>query len=343
MISSYYHILIEAFVNTNSYGAWVKHLSKYSITKEVVDAIKNVPQSTYYHPEFSVLKHTYYVCKAVYMEGNLACVKYLEAAFLHDVGKSVYTMIGKNRIWHYKHPQGSYDFAKRRSDYIMDSERTLELILYHMNVGMKFDIEEHLISGSDIARFAYWDKVRSKQLYFEESNFISRWFNKVREQMLFLKQELSTKKIVFLVGVSGSGKTTYIKKHHLEKYVVSPDNLRKIITGDISNQDQNAYVFSCAFHLLKDNINRFGFAIFDATNIHDFYRIMSLRHFNGIRKEAWVFPVSEAKILRERIEKDLEFNDRANVPLEVLTRQIKNFNRGFDSLYNEFNSVKYVG
>lgn len=72
-------------------------------------------------------------------------------------------------------------------------------------------------------------------------------------------------KLYISVGISGSGKSTYLNK--LNVPVVCPDDIRKELTGDISDQSQNPKVWFEAYRRLKEYIARDEDVAFSATNL----------------------------------------------------------------------------
>jgi predicted kinase len=75
-------------------------------------------------------------------------------------------------------------------------------------------------------------------------------------------------KLIILVGISGSGKSTWLKSIDLTDYVViSPDDIRRELTGDVSNQTKNREVFLLVNMRIVSAINDGINVIFDATNV----------------------------------------------------------------------------
>lgn len=74
-------------------------------------------------------------------------------------------------------------------------------------------------------------------------------------------------KIFYLmVGIVGSGKSTYVKalQSSTGATVISPDDIRQELTGDMADQSQNHRIFS---KVVPDRIRAAGFdIIYDATN-----------------------------------------------------------------------------
>lgn len=76
-----------------------------------------------------------------------------------------------------------------------------------------------------------------------------------------------------LIGIPGSGKSTYAKKLQNENTViVCPDDIRLEIFGDIMDQSKGDYIFSIAWERINALLNNGKNVIFDATNYSRRYR-----------------------------------------------------------------------
>lgn len=145
------------------------------------------------------------------------------------------------------------------------------------------------------------------------------------------------KQIYIMVGISGAGKTTWIKNKTSEtnlKFVnISPDIERKRITGDISNQECSAKAFSNCFNQLRiavmdDSVN---LIFWDATNLsvkylNDILRIIKDSNINWTVKVACLEDSRDWELCYNRVETDLKngadrsrtincFNDVSGLPL----------------------------
>ena len=148
--------------------------------------------------------------------------------------------------------------------------------------------------------------------------------------------------LLLFIGISGSGKSYYIKNNILkdfphiqtilDKYeigvydlVVCPDDIRREVTGDVSNINSDAEVWSIARKRVNETIKKYGFCIFDATNIANKSRKNFLKNITYTKKYAVVLKPDVA-LSKERIKKDIEEKvDRSKVPMFVIDRQFNTF------------------
>lgn len=126
---------------------------------------------------------------------------------------------------------------------------------------------------------------------------------------------------IMLVGISGSGKSTYTKK--LNGTIISSDNYREVLLGDVNNQDNNSQIFET---MRKDVINLLENkkdVIYDATNLSRKYRLhllKELKHkFPNERFECHIIVAHPYDCIRRQ-----ELRDR-KVPKEVIYKQIAMF------------------
>lgn len=148
-------------------------------------------------------------------------------------------------------------------------------------------------------------------------------------------------KFIIPIGISGSGKSTWIKSLEGKGYIViSPDEIRKELTGSISNQSRNKDVFSIAFQRAINALNAGKGVIFDATNVTSYNRKQMLDtikknvsvEFDALAK---VFNIAP-EIAKKRIQNDIEAGaDRSNVPPEAVDRQYKNFTTDLNKIESD--------
>lgn len=315
------------------FDEWKEELRRYNFTREVVDALDGVPQGTFYHPEFDTLRHVYDVCRAVSGSGSNLL---LEAAFLHDVGKSTHTNIGKNRIYGFGHADASARFVEAHKERITHFDLTYRIVKHHMDYNnwespkLQHDIP--------LKFFTYADKVKSRELYLTEASKVELFLNRQKERMHYWKQRFSRKKVILLIGSSGSGKSTYIREHYDTRYVVCPDEIRREL-GDINNMSTQSTVWKLTRKRMHDALSKYGITVLDATNVNKWLRIQFMAEFNGCRKEAIFFDTDVEEAIK-RVRADIDNGvDRSNVPENVIRKQFKLLNKGTKSMFNEFNKV----
>lgn len=158
----------------------------------------------------------------------------------------------------------------------------------------------------------------------------------------------STPIIEVLVGLPGSGKSTYGKMK--KDFVIhSSDALREELYGDVGCQDNNTDLFSVLHGRIKDALRNGKNVIFDATNINKKRRTAFLAGLSNIPcyKKCVVFITP--------FETCVEFNSGRDrkVPVDVIKRMYMNwcppdYTEGFDEIgfvYNygdEVNRMKYT-
>lgn len=144
-------------------------------------------------------------------------------------------------------------------------------------------------------------------------------------------------KIILLVGIVASGKTTYINQHFFGKedfVIISPDEIRQELTGNMSDQSKNAEVFQVAGERAEFALKSGKNVVIDATNynIQNRKKWIQIGKFYGAEIEAVILPVS-LEVAKER-------NSKRNrvVPEWVIEKQYTGFqypnkNEGIDTLF----------
>lgn len=151
-----------------------------------------------------------------------------------------------------------------------------------------------------------------------------------------------TKSILFVpIGISGSGKGYYFKNKFLKQFpdiktnlnelgitlsdiIVCPDDIRKEVTGDVSDQTKNPYVWILAKEHTKSNLRNFKMSVLDAVNTDGKNRNSFISNFKA-EKIAIVFK-PDIELSFQRISDDIKNGvDRSNVPLYAIERQFTQF------------------
>jgi len=158
--------------------------------------------------------------------------------------------------------------------------------------------------------------------------------------MKFLEDIKTTKTIpvlVLTVGIPSAGKSTWVKSQKGFE-IICPDEIRKELTGNISDQSQNAKVWQIATQRVIEALKNGKNVILDATNTTTKGRTQFLEKIPKeiiYQKQAIVFHVSPEDA-KKRIKKDLEDKkDRSNVPDEVINRMYKQFKQDVGNLEKE--------
>ena len=137
-------------------------------------------------------------------------------------------------------------------------------------------------------------------------------------------KEFNTPELITLTGIAGSGKSTWIKNNKpkwKKTVVISTDELRKKLTGDISNQKVNPEVYKLAKVLIINNLKKGKNVVLDSTNVDTERRIPFIKDMEkevDFKKTALIFYVSRDEA-KKRIKNDIENNvDRPNVPEKAI-------------------------
>lgn len=143
--------------------------------------------------------------------------------------------------------------------------------------------------------------------------------------------------IIVPIGISGSGKSTYVnelrEKLGDKLVVISPDEIRVELSGDINDQSKNAKVFEIAKERIIKAIKEGKVVYFDATNVDTvlrnkyFAKIYNELADQGINIDLY-YKVFEANIDEsdKRIRKQIEKGEnRANITRDILEKQYNKY------------------
>lgn len=130
------------------------------------------------------------------------------------------------------------------------------------------------------------------------------------------------------IGISGSGKTTYGNK--LNVSVVCPDDIRKEITGNISDQSNNSKVFSIYEKRLSNLAHKNKDAFASMTHLKYSYIKNTINAYDSEEPFKVVFILFEDSLdwkkCYERVKNDLKGGiDRSNVPEDVIRNQSERY------------------
>jgi len=152
-----------------------------------------------------------------------------------------------------------------------------------------------------------------------------------------MKLEIPDFSMVALVGITGSGKSTFAANHFLPTEVISSDRCRAWVSDDETDQGATADAFDLVYFMAAKRLARRRLTVIDATNIHppDRKQLVRLARDHHALPVAIVFH-TPAEICRLRNE------TRTDRPMgaRVVKRQHDAFRRGLKSLKLE--GFRYV-
>jgi predicted kinase len=155
------------------------------------------------------------------------------------------------------------------------------------------------------------------------------------------------KTLYMTIGISGSGKSTYLKKHFKPEIVINPDAIRRELTGNVSNHTMEPVVWATATKRIIDSLNKNGEAVLDAIGVDAgkrkaFITAIKMVVKDSLRTVAIVFP-ADPEISKQRIKKDLDGGiDRSAVPPEAVDKQYQKYVRGYSAIKQQFDDVQIV-
>lgn len=135
-------------------------------------------------------------------------------------------------------------------------------------------------------------------------------------------------RLIVPIGISGSGKSRLYKLKYADYVKVCPDDIRKELTGNISDQSKNAEVFKVANQRIDDCVKNNLDCFYDATNLNTQFRKSFVNRYKDMDNVEIIYIVlpADVNVSNDRIKHDLNNNvDRSNVPYTVLLRQYEMF------------------
>ena len=136
-----------------------------------------------------------------------------------------------------------------------------------------------------------------------------------------LKEE--SMEIIVPIGISGSGKTRLYNMRYKNYTLLSPDLIRKELTGSISDQRKNREVFEEVDRRVADYVKNGESFFYDATNVNTEFRKKFVNQFEGTDvKIIYVIIPADTHTSLQRIKKDLKNKvERSDVPSHAIIRQ----------------------
>ncbi|MDR2575374.1 MAG: AAA family ATPase [Treponema sp.] len=131
-----------------------------------------------------------------------------------------------------------------------------------------------------------------------------------------MRIEIPEMAVVALVGVSGSGKSTFAKTHFKPTETLSSDYFRGLVSDDENNQKVTPQAFDALYYVANKRLELGLLTVIDATNVQREARasVLRLAREQNCLAVAIVLDIPE-KICRERNEKR---NDRKDMAANVV-------------------------
>jgi len=154
-----------------------------------------------------------------------------------------------------------------------------------------------------------------------------------------MRIEIPELAVVALIGVSGSGKSTFAKKYFKPTEVLSSDYFRALVSDDENNQLVTTQAFETLYYVATKRLELGMLTVIDATNIQKEARasVLHLAKEQNCHAVAIVLDVPE-KLCKERNERrpDRDFGGH------VITRQCEQLHRSIRHLQKEGFRFVYV-
>ena len=152
------------------------------------------------------------------------------------------------------------------------------------------------------------------------------------------------KRLILQIGISGSGKSTWITNNFHPSLVLSVDQMRIDMTGDINNKSEDVFIYAEALQYLFVLLRQNDLIVFDTTNLQVSRRrnlINFIRDkYKDIQIEYKLFPC-DIEIAKQRIKQQLTNGEfRSNVPDSSIERQFALYELALVDLKEE-DLIKY--
>jgi metallophosphoesterase len=138
--------------------------------------------------------------------------------------------------------------------------------------------------------------------------------------------------LVLLVGASGSGKSSFAKKHFAQYETVSSDACRGIVSNNENNQAASNDAFELFYYIISMRLKKGLLTVADATNIQPDAR----KKLISIARSFHVLPVAIVFDMPQELceTRNQQRTDR-NVPSHVIRRQLQDLKRSLKSIKKE--------
>lgn len=162
---------------------------------------------------------------------------------------------------------------------------------------------------------------------------------------ILLKVAQGSPELVIMVGIPGSGKSTYVQKYREMGYeVINPDSIRVELTGDMADQSRNHEAWLLTHQLLVYLLKIGQNAVLDATNVNLSNRRKFMKAIKeevpNVRFKAVVVNVDKEEAVR-RVKKRVE-EGGLDIPEDVMDRMYNNLRINPPSEEEGFESIEII-
>ena len=138
--------------------------------------------------------------------------------------------------------------------------------------------------------------------------------------------------LIVLVGASGSGKSTFARRHFLPTEVVSSDLCRALVSDDDTSQAASQDAFELLYFIARKRLRAGRLTVADATSVRPEHRasLVELAHEYDVPAVAIAFDLPDDECLARNRAR----SDRV-VPEQVVRQQLRDLRLGSASLKGE--------
>ncbi|MFD8411382.1 polynucleotide kinase-phosphatase [Streptomyces sp. NPDC059650] len=139
--------------------------------------------------------------------------------------------------------------------------------------------------------------------------------------------------LVVLIGATGSGKSTFARRHFKPTEVISSDHCRGLVSDDENDQSASKDAFDVLHHIAGKRLAAGRLTVVDATSVQQEARRQLVR----LAREYDVLPVAVVLDLPEQVcaERNAARPDRAHLPRHVIQRHRRELRRSLRGLERE--------
>src|SRR5215467_7924301 len=161
-----------------------------------------------------------------------------------------------------------------------------------------------------------------------------------------MKIEIPDFCLVLLIGASGSGKSTFARKHFLPSEIVSSDTCRGLVSDDENDQAATADAFELLYTIVGLRLRRRKLTVIDATNVRAEDRKQAIavaRQWHALPAAIVVNPGEDICHARNKLRPDRAFGPHVvRNQTSALRRGLRGLKReGFGHIY-VLNSVAEI-